>query len=196
MAKASLYEISLRWMSLDLTDKTSTLVQVMAWCRQVTSHYLSQCWPRYMSPYCNMLSLGHKELILPCIICRMGHMTLAPFSGIKRSIPWLLMPWLLVSLKSSTGILNIQILVFRKQQFQLPNPSQCWEMINCVNTFLSWNNFVADLAGKAGLEPMEQHSLQDMTHSIGRIRAETWPTTATLGKNTSLMKVFLSLLSG
>ena len=28
----------------------STLVQVMAWCRQATSHYLSQCWPRSMLP--------------------------------------------------------------------------------------------------------------------------------------------------
>ena len=27
------------------------LVQVMAWCRQATSHYLSQCWPRSLSPY-------------------------------------------------------------------------------------------------------------------------------------------------
>ena len=38
-------------MSLDLTDDKSTLVQVMAWCHQATSHYLSQCWPRSMSPY-------------------------------------------------------------------------------------------------------------------------------------------------
>ena len=37
-------------MPLDLTDNKSTLVQVMAWCRQATSHYLSQCWPRSMSP--------------------------------------------------------------------------------------------------------------------------------------------------
>ena len=44
------YEIALRWMPLDLTDVKSTLVQVMAWCRQATSHYLSQCWPRSMSP--------------------------------------------------------------------------------------------------------------------------------------------------
>ena len=29
----------------------STLVHVMAWCRQATSHYLNQCWPRSMSPY-------------------------------------------------------------------------------------------------------------------------------------------------
>ena len=45
------FEIALRWMSRDLTDDKSTLVQVMAWCRQATSHYLSQCWPRSMSPY-------------------------------------------------------------------------------------------------------------------------------------------------
>ena len=44
------YEIALRWMPLDLTDDESTLVQVMAWCRQAANHYLSQCWPRSMSP--------------------------------------------------------------------------------------------------------------------------------------------------
>ena len=44
-------ELALRWMSLDLTDDKSTLVQVMAWCRQATSHYLSQCWRRSLSPY-------------------------------------------------------------------------------------------------------------------------------------------------
>ena len=37
-------------MKMDLTDDKLTLVQVMAWCRQATSHYLSQCWPRPMSP--------------------------------------------------------------------------------------------------------------------------------------------------
>ena len=43
-------EIIVRWISLDLTDEKSTLVQVMRWCLQATSHYLSQCWPRSMSP--------------------------------------------------------------------------------------------------------------------------------------------------
>ena len=38
---------ALRWMPRDLTDDKST----MAWCRQETSHYLSQCWPSSMSPY-------------------------------------------------------------------------------------------------------------------------------------------------
>ena len=44
-------EIALWWMSLYLIDDKSTLVQVMAWCRQATSHYLSQCWPRSMTLY-------------------------------------------------------------------------------------------------------------------------------------------------
>ena len=44
-------EIALIWMALDFIDDQSTLVQVMAWCRQATSHYLSQCWPRSLSLY-------------------------------------------------------------------------------------------------------------------------------------------------
>ena len=43
-------EIALRWVPLDFTDDKSTLVQVMVWCRQATSHYLSQCWPRSLPP--------------------------------------------------------------------------------------------------------------------------------------------------
>ena len=44
-------EIALIWMSLDFTDDQSTLLQVMAWCRQATSHYLSQCWLSSLLPY-------------------------------------------------------------------------------------------------------------------------------------------------
>ena len=44
-------EIAQKWMSLDFSDDQSTLVQVMAWCHHATSHYLSQCWPRSLSPY-------------------------------------------------------------------------------------------------------------------------------------------------
>ena len=39
------------------STKKSTLDQVMAWCRQATSHYLIQCWPR-------SLRLNHIELKL------------------------------------------------------------------------------------------------------------------------------------
>ena len=42
---------ALRWMPQDLPDDKSTLGQVLAWCRQVTSHYLSQCWLSSLSPY-------------------------------------------------------------------------------------------------------------------------------------------------
>ena len=45
------YDNALWWMPRDLTDDKSTLVQVMAWCRQATSHYLSQCWLSTLSPY-------------------------------------------------------------------------------------------------------------------------------------------------
>ena len=44
-------EITLIPMSLDFTDDQSTLVQVMAWCLQATSHYLGLCWPRSLLPY-------------------------------------------------------------------------------------------------------------------------------------------------
>ena len=43
--------LALIWMSLNFTDDQSTLVQVMAWCRQATSHYPSQYWPRSLSAY-------------------------------------------------------------------------------------------------------------------------------------------------
>ena len=43
------YEIALRLMVLHLTGDKSSLVQVMAWCRQATSHYPSQCCPRSVS---------------------------------------------------------------------------------------------------------------------------------------------------
>ena len=44
-------KIALILMSLDFADDQSTLVQVIAWCRQATSHYLRQCWSRSLSPY-------------------------------------------------------------------------------------------------------------------------------------------------
>ena len=47
----SSHDNTLWWMPQDLTDDKSTLVQVMAWCRQATSHCLSQCWISSLSPY-------------------------------------------------------------------------------------------------------------------------------------------------
>ena len=57
----SSYDNAFRWMTQNFTDDKSPLVQVMAWCRQTTSHFLSQCWPRTCR---HMVSLGHNEVSL------------------------------------------------------------------------------------------------------------------------------------
>ena len=55
------HEISFRWMSLEFTDYKSTLLQVMAWCHQATSHSLPEPMLTQIS-VCHMVSLGHSEL--------------------------------------------------------------------------------------------------------------------------------------
>ena len=47
----SSYDNVLLWMPQDLTDDKSALVQIMAWCRQTTIHYLNQCRPRSPSSH-------------------------------------------------------------------------------------------------------------------------------------------------
>ena len=47
----SSHDNALWWMPQDPTDDKSRLVQLMAWCRQATNHYLSQCWLSSLSPY-------------------------------------------------------------------------------------------------------------------------------------------------
>ena len=44
-------QFALRWMSLDWIDNKSTLVQAMAWCHQLASHYPGQSWPRSILLY-------------------------------------------------------------------------------------------------------------------------------------------------
>ena len=71
-----------------LTDDKSTLVQVMAWCRQTTSHYPSQCWPRSLSPYgiarpnefkCGVTAMaGHFNTLVKCL------------EGLNSSFIWIL----------------------------------------------------------------------------------------------------------
>ena len=45
------YGSALRWMPDDRTNIKPILLQVMAWCRQATNHYLSSWWPIFMAPY-------------------------------------------------------------------------------------------------------------------------------------------------
>ena len=46
-----LSEISGKLKPYGPTGGTLPLVQVMAWCREATSHYLNQCSPNLMTPY-------------------------------------------------------------------------------------------------------------------------------------------------
>ena len=57
------------WMPRDLTDDKSTLVQVMALCRQATSHYLNQCWSSSMSPYGVTRPQWVKRFMSHCAVC-------------------------------------------------------------------------------------------------------------------------------
>ena len=47
----SFCEIALSWMLTGLIHDKSILVQVMVWCRHAASHFLNQCWPRFMSSH-------------------------------------------------------------------------------------------------------------------------------------------------
>ena len=57
MAEVSLVEFVIRWMSPDSADDKSTLVQIMAWCRQATLPNVDPDLGRHMR------LLGHNELI-------------------------------------------------------------------------------------------------------------------------------------
>ena len=53
---------ALTWIPKNLLDDKSTLVQVMAWCHQVTSQYLYQCRPRSISPYGMIMAKWVNEI--------------------------------------------------------------------------------------------------------------------------------------
>ena len=91
-----------------LINDQSISVQVMAWCRQATSHYLSQCWLSSMSPDPNeltfvywiwfrkhrnafaFLSIFSIEIVQVIEILPLGRQL--PFYPVY-SIPLLLMTW-------------------------------------------------------------------------------------------------------
>ena len=79
----SSHDNALQWMPHDLTDDKSTWVQVMAWCCQATSHYLSQCWLSLLSPY----GVARPQWVKPY------RAETRMFQESIWSIPWLLMTW-------------------------------------------------------------------------------------------------------
>ena len=97
-------EIALIWMSLDFINDQSTLVQVMVWCRQATSHYLSQCWPRSMSPY-NVTRPQWVKILLEtlrkiCLWCR--YVVILVLSNLQSSL-CLQMAWHSLRARPSAG---------------------------------------------------------------------------------------------
>ena len=43
--------IALSWVQKSVTDDKSTLIHVMAWCRQAANYYLGQWWPNAVTAY-------------------------------------------------------------------------------------------------------------------------------------------------
>ena len=60
--------ILLMWMSLGFTDDKSTLIQIMAWCRQAPCDYLNQYWPRSKPSYGLTRPQWVKKLIAICAL--------------------------------------------------------------------------------------------------------------------------------
>ena len=83
---------ALRWIPRDLIDDKSTLFQVVVWCRQATSHYLSQ----YPVLHHHMASLGPEEFSHWSADKKAVTLQTTfwnPFSWIKILIPWLKFHW-------------------------------------------------------------------------------------------------------
>ena len=88
------HDNAFRWKPQELTNEKSTLVQVMAWCRQATSHYLSQYWPRFVSPYgvtrpqCVLTNMdSNMELSWQCILrCKLWEIYCVYFIEIAHFI--------------------------------------------------------------------------------------------------------------
>ena len=90
-------EITLRWVSQGLTDNKSTLVQVLAWCRQATSDYLNQCWPRSMSPY-GVTRLQWVNTLRPKKMAAILKKSSIALSWQKMFAFWLKIHWILTRL--------------------------------------------------------------------------------------------------
>ena len=149
-------ELALRWMSLGLTDDKSTLVLVMAWCHQATSHYLSQCWPRSLSPYgvtrpqwfngCNVILISQKNSYDTIINVKLAW--------------WLLMPWCLFGTRASTTIMMTQAL--GNISGQTPSVYKAWKSgvwYKGCSSVMFWSWHVRLRHGLSFLSPSSKYSI-------------------------------------
>ena len=147
---------ALGWTSLDLSDEKSTLVQVMAWCRQATSQFLNQCWPRFLPPYSvtrpQWVNTGfdessdHLQLmwLVDTIWCHRSGSTLAQVMACFLTAPshFLNQYWLIVSkvLWHSTGQFHRKgsryLYGFENYQFKITavSPGEQWVDISQFGT--------------------------------------------------------------
>ena len=143
-------EIALILMSLDFTDDQLTLVQVMAWCRQATSHYLSQCWPRSMSLY----GVTRPQWVL--ILAGHGNPNSLSLWGTlsydQNACAWVLWYWVI-----STTLTDILQPIRLSEKFKWRNEDQC-KM--CKTFFL----FIAHM--KQIHEPWPQKWTKDSLRAI------------------------------
>ena len=125
-------EFALRWMSLDLTDDKTTLVQVMAWCRQATSHYLSQCWPRSLSPY----GITRPQWVNSLAIETCGSVFLNSFYEL---ITWAIM-WNLSQVSATEHWFRWWLGSIRKDTITWANenPNPCWYVNWEENSVVIW----------------------------------------------------------
>ena len=147
-------DIALKWMPQNLTNEKSTMVQVMAWCRQATSHYLSQCWPRSMLPYdvtrpqwvnggqpiCDIIcSVGDHHPLLSAATClthwgRVTHICISKLiiigsvPGRCQAIIWTKSDIVLIGpLRTNFNEISITIYVFSFKKMHLKLTSKNWQ---------------------------------------------------------------------
>ena len=118
-------------MSVNLTDDKSTLVQVMAWHHQVTSHYVSQCWASSVLPYC-ITKPQSVNALRPSDMC-VGNLTIiASDNGLSpgrcQSITW-----------SNADLLSIRPLGTNFNEILIGN----MEIFICKNAF---ENVICEMA--------------------------------------------------
>ena len=97
------WKIGLKWVPQNPMDDKSTLVSVMAWCHQASSHYASQSWPplcRHMGSLCHNASNMYVLLLRFVILSSHKRFTIGschtlthvrycglPSTGVSHSCP-------------------------------------------------------------------------------------------------------------
>ena len=154
-------EIALR---LTSPDDMSTLFQVMAWCRQATSHYLNQCWPWSLPLYGITKPQWVKHCGAETGIFRSCWVNSMATDALAFHLTWSLITMVL-------NMQDAQFLVFHRGRFKLSVPSQCWEIIKKMEIYfyISWNK-----SSTTGVKIISFKLLQSKIHLLF-LTLTLWP---------------------